>query len=221
MKNRILYILIGVIFTACNNSVEKTSRVDVLPYYEDATFAPRWFDSNEEIPQDFHRIPEFDLTNQMGESFTNSMVEGKIYVADFFFTSCPGICPKMTSNMSLIQEAFMDDGVVLLLSHSVTPEYDSVSVLQEYAEIKGVKSEKWHLLTGDRDHIYDLGRNYYFVEEDLGLNKTADDFLHTENFILIDQLGFIRGIYNGLNKAAISQLMADIKTLKQEKVASL
>jgi protein SCO1/2 len=134
-------------------------------------------------------------------------------VADFFFTSCPGICPKMTSNMLLIQEAFKDNDKVELLSHSVMPEFDSVSVLKSYADAKGVIDNKWHLVTGERELIYDLGRNYYFVEEDLGIDKTCDDFLHTENFVLIDQQGYIRGIFNGLNKSSVNQLIADIKTL--------
>lgn len=102
---------------------------------------------------------------------------------------------------------------VLLMSHSVMPRYDSVTVLKDYAIEHDVLDEKWHLVTGDRDHIYDLGRNYYFVEEDLGLEKEPDDFLHTENFVLIDKNRHIRGIYNGLNKVAVNQLFADIKTL--------
>ncbi len=143
-------------------------------------------------------------------------MEGKIYVADFFFTICPGICPKMTSNMALLQEAFLDDDNVLLLSHSVMPRRDSVAVLKEYAEDHGIVSNKWHLLTGDREEIYRLGRNFYFVEEDLGLVKESSDFLHTENFVLVDGNRHIRGIYNGLNKTAIDQLIADIRTLEGE-----
>ncbi len=122
----------------------------------------------------------------------------------------------MTSNMLLIQEEFKDDDEVLLLSHSVTPEYDSVPILKHYAEAKGVIPNKWHLVTGERKAIYSLGRHGYFVEEDLGMPKGEDDFLHTENFILIDKKRHIRGIYNGLNKTAIAQLIADIKTLKKE-----
>jgi protein SCO1/2 len=102
------------------------------------------------------------------------------------------------------------------LSHSVTPEHDSIPVLKEYAEDKGIDSQKWHLVTGDRDQIYKLGRKDYFVEEDLGLEKDIDEFLHTENFVLIDKDKHIRGIYNGLNKTSVSQLIADIKTLKRE-----
>ncbi len=198
------------------NTRQRIGNVEELPYYSEATFTPEWFDAEERVPEDYHQIPSFSLVNQSGETLTEKDVEGKIYVTDFFFTSCPGICPKMTTNMQLVQEAFINDKNVLILSHSVTPEYDSVSVLKTYAELKGVVDGKWHLLTGDRNAIYDLGRNQYFVEEDLGLEKDSDDFIHTENFVLIDQERHIRGIYNGLNKTSVNQLIADIKTLQNE-----
>lgn len=118
--------------------------------------------------------------------------------------------------MNILQDEFLDDDDILLISHSVTPDRDSVSVLKKYATEKEVNSKKWHLLTGDRQQIYDLGRKSYFVEEDLGTTKTDEDFLHTENFVLIDKNKHIRGIYNGLNKASVRQLISDIKTLKNE-----
>ena len=121
----------------------------------------------------------------------------------------------MTKNMTLLQEEFKDDDDVLLLSHSVTPTIDSVAQLKKYALDKGVLNN-WHLVTGDKKEIYDLGRKFYFVEEDLGEPKGLDDFLHTENFVLIDKNKHIRGIYNGLNKNSVMQLIADIKTLKKE-----
>lgn len=213
-----LLLLTGflTLLTGCNTNPEKTSRVDVLPYYNEATFTPKWFESQTDVPVDFHKIPSFNLQNQQGKTVTQKDVEGKIYVVDFFFTSCPGICPKMTSNMLILQKEFINDDEFLLLSHSVTPEFDSVAILREYADARGVVDSKWHLLTGDRTQIYDLGRNQYFVEEDLGLKKDPDDFIHTENFVLIDQNRYIRGIYNGLNKASVNQLIADINTLKSE-----
>jgi protein SCO1/2 len=185
--------------------------VDNLPYFNDPSFTPIW-----EKPEDFHTIPNFSLLNQEGEIVNQATFENKIYVADFFFTTCPGICLKMTANMSILQEAFLEDDEVLLLSHSVTPERDSVSVLESYAEDKGIINGKWHLVTGDQKEIYSLGRSSYFVEEDLGLVKTEFDFLHTENFVLIDKNKHIRGIYNGLNKVSVTQLIADIKTLQKE-----
>ena len=203
-------------FVSCSKSTTKESRVDQLPYYQEATFTPEWLTAGSKELTNFHQIPIFQLTNQNGVVVTEKTFEQKIYVADFFFTSCPGICPKMTANMGILQEVFLEDPDVLLLSHSVTPEYDSVSVLKNYAETKEVIDDKWHLVTGERDHIYDLGRNAYFVEEDLGLEKDPDDFLHTENFVLVDKNRHIRGIYNGLNKTALQQLIADVKTLQKE-----
>lgn len=122
----------------------------------------------------------------------------------------------MTSNMFKVQEAFLNDDEVLFLSHSVTPNRDSVPVLKKYAEKHGVIENKWHLVTGNKLDIYNLGREHYFVENDLGEPKNIEDFLHTENFLLIDKNKHIRGIYNGLNRASIQQLIIDIKALKDE-----
>ncbi len=199
-----------------NVKKEKTSRVDALPYYEDATFLPHWLEPNSKETKSFHRISPFQLTNQEGETITEKSLNNKIYVADFFFASCPGICPQMTENMKILQEAFLDDDEVMLLSHSVTPERDSVAVLKNYAEAKDINAKKWYLLTGDQAQIYKLGRQDYFIEEDLGLEKEEDDFLHTENFVLVDKNRHLRGIYNGLKISDINQIIADIKTLKKE-----
>lgn len=202
---------------ACNESQPNKSRVETLPFYKEATFTPHWISPNDDILDTFHQISPFNLTNQEGDIITEKSFKDKIYVVDFFFTICPGICPKMTANMMELQEEFLNDDEVLLLSHSVTPEQDSVSVLKRYAEDKGILSHKWHLVTGTQQEIYKLGRKDYFVEEDLGLNKEEDEFLHTENFVLVDKSRHIRGIYNGLSKTSINQLIADIKTLKKEK----
>jgi len=205
-----------ILVVSCKNKEEKISRVEELPYYNEASFMPQWLTPNSIRVEAFHKIPGFSLTDQEGATITEKTFENKIYVADFFFTTCPGICLKMTANMSVLQDEFKEDGDVLLLSHSVTPKADSVAVLKKYAVENGVISKKWHLVTGERSEIYDLGRNSYFVEEDLGETKTDKDFLHTENFVLIDKNKHIRGIYNGLNKTAIQQLISDIQTLKQE-----
>ncbi len=212
----ILFLFLGYACQQQDQTGIKSSRVDQLPYYGDASFTPQWLSSTATALKDFHQIPPFTLINQLGDTLTEADFAGKIYVTDFFFTFCPGICPKMTANMSIIQEAFLNVDDVVLLSHSVTPEHDSVSVLQQYALDKGIVNHKWHLATGDRATIYQLGRHAYFVEEDLGLMKDPDEFLHTENFVLIDKHRHIRGIYNGLNKNAIQQLIADIHTLRKE-----
>lgn len=196
--------------TACTTSSERTD----LPYYNDPSFTPHWLVASE--ADTFHRIPNFSLTNQEGKTVTGASLAGKIYIADFFFTTCPGICPKMTDNMGIVQDSFLNDEEVSILSFSVTPEMDSIPRLAAYATRKGVNSDKWSLLTGDRNTIYQLGRKAYFVEEDLGVNKSDSDFLHTENFVLIDQDAHIRGIYNGLNKTSVQQLIADVKTLKKK-----
>ncbi len=210
-------MLIAALLSSCKETnAERESRVHILPFYDDPSFTPKWITPGNDSIWGMHTIPKFSLVNQFGDTISELTFADKIYVTDFFFTSCPGICPKMTRNMSLVQDAFKDDNDVLLLSHSVTPEYDSVSILKNYADAKGVLPNKWHLATGARKEIYDLGRFAYFVEEDLGIPKEEDDFLHTENFILVDKQRHIRGIYNGLNKTAISQLIADIKTLKKE-----
>lgn len=217
MKINILFLLPLLCWIACNEpNKPNKSRVETLPFYDEATFTPHWFSSNDQVLDTFHRISSFSLTNQEGEIITEKTFKNKIYVVDFFFTICPGICPKMTANMMQLQEEFLEDNDVLLLSHSVTPERDSVPVLKSYAEDKGILSHKWHIVTGTQKEIYDLGRLDYFVEEDLGLEKEEGEFLHTENFVLIDKNRHIRGIYNGLNKSSINQLIADIHTLKTE-----
>lgn len=206
---RISNLLVIVLFTlsSCKDNSNK------LPYYNSADFTPVWevsdFDS-------FHKIRNFNLIDQKGKAFTEKNIEGKICVVDFFFTSCPGICPKMTNSMAIIAKEFSKDDNFLILSHSVTPDKDSVSVLADYGEKKGIDYNRWKLLTGKKEEIYNLGRKFYFVEEDLGEKKTDDDFLHTENFVLLDKNRMIRGIYNGLDITAVNQLIADIKILEKE-----
>jgi protein SCO1/2 len=221
MKKNSIYFLIGfspMILFACNANEETETKTEIvaLPYYNAAEFTPHWLADFEDSIAHFHKIPPFSLINQKGETITEKTVNGKIYVVDFFFTSCPGICPKMTANMKDLQDEFLNDDAILLLSHSVTPEIDTIEKLQRYAVEKGVDAKRWHLLTGERQAIYNLGRKAYFVEESMGLQKSEDDFLHTENFVLIDKNRHIRGIYNGLNKADVQQLIEDIKVLKKE-----
>jgi len=216
MESNIILLLAIICLLGCHESAPNKSRVATLPFYEEATFTPHWIAPNDETLDTFHRISPFKLTNQEGDIITEKTFKDKIYVVDFFFTICPGICPKMTANMMVLQDEFLQDEEIRLLSHSVTPERDSVPVLKKYAEKKGILSNKWHLATGTQQEIYKLGRKDYFVEEGLGLEKEEDEFLHTENFVLVDKNRQIRGIYNGLKKTAIQQLIADIRTLKKE-----
>ena len=226
LQNKFLVLILAIfLFLSCskqnkkeNLKVEETSRVFYLPYFNEETFEPNWIKPNSKAEKNFHRIPDFKLINQLGDTISQKTFENKIYITDFFFATCPGICPKMTENMLKIQEEFKEDSEILLLSHSVTPTKDSVPVLKEYAERNSIINGKWHLVTGDKKEIYNLGRNHYFVENELNLiPKDINDFLHTENFLLIDKEKHIRGIYNGLNRASIAQLIVDIKSLQKEK----
>jgi protein SCO1 len=221
MKKYITFMIVVALFGCKDASFKKeqmadASRVAHLPYYNEASFTPHWITPNTDEEKAFHKIPDFKLVNQLGDTVTQKTFDDKIYITDFFFTSCPGICPQMSQSMLKLQEEFKNDDSVAFLSHSVTPSIDSVSVLKTYADKLGVISNKWHLVTGDKTEIYNLGRNEYFVENDLGIPKDINDFLHSENFLLIDKNKHIRGIYNGLNRASMAQLVIDIKTLMQE-----
>ena len=217
MLNRFFLLLIVIIISCKNKEKEEfSSRVGTLPYYNDASFTPKWIGSKNDELSSFHKIPNFELINQNGEKVTQKTFENKIYITDFFFTTCPGICPMMTISMLKLQEEFKIDTAVLFLSHSVTPTIDSVPKLKEYALDNGIMDKKWHLVTGNKKEIYDLGRKFYFVEEDLGEPKGIDEFLHTENFVLIDRNKHIRGIYNSLNRASLAQLVVDVKALQKE-----
>ena len=197
------------LFAACAVCASENS----LPYYDTREFTPRWLDADSLRLAGFHRIPDFSFINQDGRRITEEDVAGGVYVASFFFSTCPGICPMLQSKLAAVQERFIGDDRVTILSHSIRPGADTVEVLRSYAELHGVKSGKWHLLTGDRDTIYTLAREAYFADEDLG-NPTGDsDFLHTENLLLIDGNRHIRGIYNGLSSSSVQHLIADIEAL--------
>ena len=205
--------LIALITAGCENPGAVT---EGLPFYDSPDFTPRWLSAESLERTSIHRIPDFTFINQNGDSVTQHHVDGKIYVADFIFTACPGICPKMAGNMSILQTAFRDDSEIVLLSHSVTPESDSVATLRAYADLQGAIDGKWHLLTGNRKAIYKIARTAYFADEDLGFQKNENDFLHTENFILVDHQRHIRGVYNGVMPADMNRLIEDIRLLKNE-----
>ena len=160
----------------------------------------------------YHKISNFSLTNQNGETVTEENYHNKIYVADFFFTTCQSICPIMTKNMKDIQDKLIKDSEVLLLSHTVFPEIDSVEVLKKYAVENQVIDSKWDLVTGDKKEIYDLARKSYLAAKDNSFGEY--EMIHTENFVLIDKKKQIRGFYDGTNKEEIDRLYKDIKILK-------
>ena len=162
-----------------------------------------------------HTIAKFELINQNGKMITNKNYANKIYIADFFFTRCQTICIAMAYNMSELQEFYKNDSDIMFLSHSVTPVIDSVSVLREYADRKGVIDGKWNVTTGAKKHIYELARKSYFAVVDEGTGD-ENDFIHTENFILIDKERRIRGSYDGTEKEDMDKLKEDIAILKEE-----
>ncbi len=205
----------ATILSCKSESARSTAPNDKLPYYQEATFTPIRLSSDAAALDTLHKVSPFRLINQDSQVITDQTFDNKIYVTNFFFTTCPGICPEMTNNMVDIQDLISGYDDVALLSHSVTPERDTVAALRAYAKEYGVLSDKWHLVTGDRQEIYQLGRKDYFVEEDLGMERDLDEFLHTENFVLVDKNKHIRGIYNGLNKSSLRLLMDDIHTLRK------
>jgi protein SCO1/2 len=162
----------------------------------------------------YHTIADFSLTNQNGETITQDDYKDKIYIADFFFTTCPTICPIMTKNMASVQEKIMDDPEVMLLSHSVTPQIDSVAQLKKYALEKGVVDAKWNLVTGNKKDIYELARKSYLAVKTDG-DGGPYDMIHTENFILVDKQKRIRGFYDGTKEEDIQKLLEDLAILKQ------
>jgi protein SCO1 len=190
---------------------------DDVPYYDAADFTPHWLTPDSDQLQNFHRIPPFSFTNQDGDTVTEQQVAGRIYVASFFFSTCPGICPTIKSKLTLVQDTYRSDDAVLILSHSIRPTTDTPEVLQAYAVANHVQSGKWHLLTGDREAIYALAKSAYFASEDLGNIQDLTDFLHTENLLLIDQDRRIRGVYNGMSTSSVAHLMADIEQLKAQR----
>ncbi len=184
-----------------------------LPVYQPADFNPELVDSTLTHVKKYHTIANFSLVNQNGETVTQEDYQDKIYIADFFFTTCPTICPIMTKNMAVIQDEILHDDEVLLLSHSVTPVIDSVAQLKKYALEKGVLDAKWNLVTGDKKQIYELARKSYLAVKTDG-DGGPFDMIHTENFILVDKERRIRGTYDGTNPEEIQELLADLQILK-------
>jgi len=184
-----------------------------LPIYQPASVNAELVDSTIQYQKKYHRIADFSLTNQNGEIITQEDYKDKIYVADFFFTTCQTICPIMTKNMHEVQKEFITDNEIMMLSHSVTPDIDTVAQLNRYAQEKGVNASKWNLVTGDKKQIYELARKSYLAVKEDG-NGGLFDMIHTENFMLIDKKRQIRGFYNGTDMEEIQRLIDDIKTLK-------
>ena len=184
----------------------------MLPIYNPSMVNPELVDSTVQYISKYHTIADFSFTNQNGKKITQKDYDGKIYVADFFFTTCGSICPKMTTNLVQVQKAFINNPKVMLLSHTVFPETDSVSVLKKYAIKNGVIDSKWNLVTGDKKQIYTMARKSYLAVK-LGKPNELYDMVHTENFVLVDSKRRVRGFYDGTKEEDIQQLIEDIKFL--------
>jgi len=210
-SNKMKYIIIFLTILAGCSSPQKK---DALPFYNTPDFTPVWLTANDAGYNDIHTITPFSFTNQLGETITNEKVKDRIYVANFFFASCGSICPRMMDNLDDVQQAFKNDDHIRILSHSVTPGRDSVPVLFKYAATHHINNHKWWLLTGNKDAIYALARKAYFADDETGYSKTANEFLHTENVLLIDKHGRIRGVYNGTIKLEMVNLIKHIKLLE-------
>ena len=187
--------------------------VETLPIYQPAEVNEKLVDSSVIHVSKYHKISDFELTNQNGQIITHKFYKNKIYVADFFFTTCQDICPIMTKNMYRLQEELKDDNDILFLSHTVIPEVDTVQQLKKYAVENNVDDSKWNLVTGDKKQIYDLARKSYLAVEDTEYGEF--DMIHAENFMLIDKKRQIRGFYDGTDDLEIDRLLSDIEILKK------
>jgi len=209
----IALILFSVVTISLFYSALKPQKT--LPIYNPADVNPELVDSTVQYKSKYHTIADFSFVNQNGDTITQKNYEGKIYVADFFFTTCGSICPKMTTNLADVQKAVLNNPKVMLLSHTVFPEVDSIPVLKAYAIKHGVVDSKWNLVTGDKKEIYTMARKSYLAVK-LGRPDQLYDMVHTENFVLVDQKRRVRGFYDGTNKDEIKRILDDINFLCKE-----
>jgi len=207
----VMTLLSVVIIAAINHALtpQKTLKI-----YQPHDVNPEMVDTTIQFVKKYHTIADFTFTNQNGDTITQDTFKDRIYIADFFFTTCATICPIMTGHMVKLQDELQDDPQVMLLSHTVTPETDDVARLNKYAAQKGVDARKWHLVTGDKKAIYDMARKSYLAAKDQPYNDY--DLVHTENFVLVDTKRRIRGFYDGTDPEAIEQLLEDLAVLKKE-----
>ena len=209
---KLLILLFLLTFPAVLYVILSTGKTNFihLPYIGERELAPNGKDTI------YHSIPAFKLVNQDGDTITEKNYDGKIYVADYFFTTCKSICPKMTSELLRVQDKFgYTDGMVQIISHTVNPENDSVPVLKVYADMVHANSKIWNFVTGDKKQLYDLARNGYLLNAMEG-DGGPDDFIHSELFVLVDKEKHIRGIYDGTNIKDVNDLLDDIKVLIAE-----
>ena len=205
----VFFIVFSVVAISSFNYVQTQEKK--LPIYSPSMVSDELVEEEVRYVKKYHRISDFSLLNQNGNNVTQEDYKNKIYVADFFFTTCPDICPIMTGNMLYLQENLKDTNV-MLASFSVTPKIDTVEVLKEYSTLKGVDDSKWNLMTGDKKQIYDLARKSYLVAKAIPDGKNHG-MIHTENFVLVDRDKRIRGYYDGTNIEDMDKLLDDIQIL--------
>ena len=206
--------LISLFLWSC---AEKKVKAIVLPYYNEPDFTPLFIKNKQTVKDSItHTISKFSLLNQDSLQVTQQIIENKIHVANFIFTTCGSICPVMTKNMKIVNDSLANDGNIVFLSYSVTPWIDSPHKLKKYMARNEIVNPNWQFITGNKADIYTLARKSYFAEEDIGFSKDSTEFLHTEHFILVDKTKRIRGVYNGTLTLEMNQLLADIKNLQKE-----
>jgi len=194
----------------------KSDQAEVLPYYNSNDQKPIWLAEVGKSKAEMHKVKDFEFTDHQGKIVNNETFNNKIYVTDFFFTTCVSICPMLTKNMMQLHDAFAKDDDILLLSHTVMPWVDTVEKLNSYAEGYGIKYGKYFLVTGDEEKIYNMARAAYFADEEFEYTADKSDFVHTDKFILVDKERHIRGIYSGIVESDVSRLMLDIRILQGE-----
>ena len=214
LKIGVLILVFVVGSTAAYQILQPKPR---LPIYNPSDLNPAVVDDDLERVGRGHRIGDFDLVDQWGNKADSSLLQGKIYVADFFFTTCPTICIDMGANFQRIQEIYKDEERFHLVSHTVMPEIDTVEVMHAYGERMGAIKGKWHLLTGEKRELYRMARREYFAVMEQGTSFDEHDFIHTENVILVDEKKRIRGFYDGTSDLDIDRLIGDIQILLDRK----
>ena len=205
MKN---YWLISLLLLGCSENPASK-----IPFYNTPDFTPYFINETEASSKITHRIKPFAFYNQDSTIFRSESLQGKVYVANFIFTRCSNICPDMISQMKRIEKTFKNNNEVALISFTVTPWFDDVKALDKFSKKNHISSSQWSLLTGSKASIYTLARQSFFAEESIGYNKDTNEFLHTEHFVLVDQKGRIRGIYNGTLPLEADQCIEDMKLL--------
>lgn len=212
---RIVFLLLSsLLLVNCSN---KKAETIALPYYDEPDFTPIFLTDKSEVESKInHTINDFSFLDQDSILISQKDIEGKIHIANFIFTTCGSICPKMTTNLKIVNDSLKKHSDIVLLSYSVTPWIDTPSVLKKYKAKNEITNPNWHFLTGSKNDIYSLARKSYFAEEDIGFSKDSTEFLHTEHFILVDKTKRIRGIYNGTLELEMQQMLDDIKTLEKE-----